>query len=201
MGQETAKAVARRLHDTRFVSRYFRGFGIDIGSGSDPLHHYQTLFPGILGVASWDKEQGDAQTMGGVADNIYDFVHSSHCLEHLEYPSEALKNWIRICKPGGHVIVVVPDWQLYEHGKWPSPHNEDHKRRFSVNGFSPPVGAETQPQYLISVTGLASSFVDRAEFLKIELLDQGYLYGAPDTFDQSSLTMCEPAIEFILRKR
>lgn len=194
MGQETSKAVARRLHDSRFIARYFRGFGIDIGSGNDPLLHYATLFPGIMGIRNWDKEDGDAMVMAGVDDNTFDFVHSSHCLEHLQDPWRALRRWVSICKPGGHIIVTVPDWQLYEHGKWPSPHNEDHKHRFCV---SPSECPDDRP---VDLAGLIADLIS-VDCLKIELLDQGYLYGAPDTFDQSCLTMCEPAIEFILRKR
>ncbi|MEM1724783.1 MAG: hypothetical protein QXW71_03295 [Thermoplasmata archaeon] len=34
--------------------------------------------------------------MEGVPNCSYDFVHSSHCLEHLRDPREGLKNWFRI---------------------------------------------------------------------------------------------------------
>ena len=106
---ETSKAVQRRLHDTNFVSRYFRGNGIDIGAGNDPLSQYGELFPLMNICLSWDKSDGDAQTMFGVPDETYDFVHSSHCLEDMADPVLALKHWLRILKPGWHLIVTVPD--------------------------------------------------------------------------------------------
>jgi ubiquinone/menaquinone biosynthesis C-methylase UbiE len=34
--------------------------------------------------------------MAGVVDGSVDFVHSSHCLEHMVDVRETLKNWIRI---------------------------------------------------------------------------------------------------------
>ncbi len=42
---------------------------------------------------------------------LFDAAFSSHCLEHL-YPAEvgvALGEFYRVIKPGGHLIIVVPD--------------------------------------------------------------------------------------------
>lgn len=42
---------------------------------------------------------------------LFDVVYSSHCVEHL-YPAEvgrALEEFHRVTKPGGSVIVIVPD--------------------------------------------------------------------------------------------
>ena len=50
---------------------------------------------------SWDLPDGDAQYMASIEDGLFDFVHSSHCLEHMQDPQTALANWIRILKPGG----------------------------------------------------------------------------------------------------
>ena len=55
-----------------------------------------------------------AELMASVADNTYDFVHSSHCLEHMRDPARAMHNWLRILKPGGHLVCLVPDEDLYE---------------------------------------------------------------------------------------
>jgi hypothetical protein len=42
MSYECSKAVQRRLHDPRFITRFFAGAGIDIGSGPDPLVVYHS---------------------------------------------------------------------------------------------------------------------------------------------------------------
>ena len=78
-------------------------------------------------VEIWDWENGDAQLMEGVSDGQYDFVHSSHCLEHLVDPHAGLRNWIRVVKPGGHIVVTVPDEDMYERGVFPSTFSKDHK--------------------------------------------------------------------------
>nr|WP_242689179.1 class I SAM-dependent methyltransferase [Pedobacter sp. SYSU D00535] len=44
-----------------------------------------------------------------VEDEKYDFVLSSHCIEHIANPLNALEEWKRILKPGGFVVLVFPD--------------------------------------------------------------------------------------------
>src|SRR5260221_12495855 len=83
-------------------------------------------------VRTWDLEDGDAQVMAGVPDDEFDFVHSSHCLEHLRDPNAALLQWVRIVRPGGFVIVTVPDEDLYEKGNWQSRYKSDQKWTFNV---------------------------------------------------------------------
>ena len=133
--------------------RYLRGNGIDIGAGNDPLRVE------VGSVRTWDKSDGDAELLGGIEDESYDFVYSSHCLEHLRNVPNALHHWARICKPGGVVYIVVPEWTLYEHRQWPSLHNPEHKCSFSVITCERPTG---HPHFtvgdLVSIaTGLSLS--------------------------------------------
>lgn len=39
----------------------------------------------------------------------YDFVVSSNCLEHVANPVKALKSWMEILKPGGVMLLIVPN--------------------------------------------------------------------------------------------
>jgi SAM-dependent methyltransferase len=191
---ETSKALIRRLQDARFANTYIKGEGIDIGAGPDPLSKYQQQFPLMTGLKVWDIPDGDAQKMEGVQDNTYDFVHSSHCLEHLNDPYEAFENWLRITKPGGHIITTIPDEDLYEQGVWPSNHNPDHKTSWTVlkeSSWSP--GS-------INVVEFLYQFRDQIEILKIELINQAFIYGV-QRFDQTYHSISECAIEFIVRKR
>jgi len=41
-------------------------------------------------------------------DNKWDFVVSSHVLEHVWDPIKGIKEWIRVIKPGGYVFMIVP---------------------------------------------------------------------------------------------
>lgn len=126
MGRETSKCYEKRRERGDF-KRYLFGEGIDIGSGNDPLVVQEGT------VRAFDKEDGDALRMAGIADESYDFVYSSHCLEHMPDVELALTNWVRILKPGGILYVVVPDFNLYEKNRWPSRYNSDHKASFSLS--------------------------------------------------------------------
>ena len=121
---ETTKALDRRRRLGQL--QYLRGRGIDIGAGLDPLvTPYGT-------VDVFDKAQGNAQFMSEVPDNSYDFVYSSHCLEHLKEVEYTLYSWTRILRPGGTLLIIVPDYELYEHNCWPSQFNEEHLSSFSL---------------------------------------------------------------------
>ena len=85
------------------------GDGIDIGAGDDSLGRYQQMFPAMRSCRAWDLADGDAQFLAGVPDRAFDFIHSSHCLEHLVNPVQAMQNWLRVLKPGGHAVLMVPD--------------------------------------------------------------------------------------------
>ncbi len=191
---ETSKAVQRRLHDSNFISRYFRGKGIDIGAGNDPLGQYIELFPLMESCLSYDKADGDAQEMKGIPDGKYDFVHSSHCLEDLQSPIDALRNWFRILKPGGHMVVTVPDEDMYEQGVWPSTFNSDHKSSFTIFRH---IRQNDNSFNLTTIIGLLGN---DAEIIKIERLTGTYRFGL-DRMDQTRTPIGEAAIEFVIRKR
>ena len=130
--KECSKSIMRRMREPNFSNRYFVGNGLDIGGGPDPLGLYIELFPRMKGIKVWDKNDGDAQTLEGIEDEQFSFVHSSHCLEHVENPTVGLQNWFRALKPGGHLIITVPDEDLYEQGQFPSTWNKDHKFTFTI---------------------------------------------------------------------
>lgn len=191
--KECSKSIPRRIRDSNFVRRYFVGTGVDIGGKPDPLSLYAEFFPLMGEVKVWDLEDGDAQFMAGVPDASFDFVHSSHCLEHLHDPEEGLRNWLRVIKPGGFVVVLVPDEDLYEQGVFPSTFNQDHKNTFTlhkVKSWSP---------RSINLLPLLCNLGGQAQLEKIELLNASYRFGLP-RFDQTSTPVGECAIEFVIRK-
>jgi SAM-dependent methyltransferase len=106
------------------VLALLKGDGIDIGCGKDPI---------LPEVDRFDLEHGDANRISSYVKKEYDFVFSSHCLEHMHEPREVLKEWFKIVKPGGHLIVLVPDEDLYEQGRFPSIFNGDHKNTFTIS--------------------------------------------------------------------
>jgi len=51
----------------------------------------------------------DATDLTGIEDDKYEFVLSSHCLEHVANPIKALKEWNRVLKLNGVIILVLPE--------------------------------------------------------------------------------------------
>jgi SAM-dependent methyltransferase len=192
--KECSKSIQRRLHDPNFLTKYFRGVGIDIGGAPDPLALYADLFPLIQSIRTWDLPDGDAQILGSISDASFDFVHSSHCLEHMVDPAAALENWLRIVKPNGYLVITVPEEDLYEQGVFPSTYNRDHKWTFTIKK------AQSWSPRSVNVLDLVGQFCEVAEIIKIELLDATYHYALP-RFDQTLTPVTESAIEVILRKR
>lgn len=192
--KECSKSIARRLASSNFLRRYFVGDGIDIGGKLDPLSLYVELFPLLRNVRTWDLEDGDAQFLEGVPDETYDFVHSSHCLEHLAEPNDGLKNWFRVLKPNGFLVVTVPDEDLYEQGKFPSTFNQDHKWTFTV--YKQASWSAKSINVVELIIGLGAA----AETEKIEVLNSTYRYDLP-RYDQTLSPIGECAIEFVVRKR
>jgi ubiquinone/menaquinone biosynthesis C-methylase UbiE len=172
MSGETLKNHARRESNGDYL-KYFSGLGIDIGCGSAPLpiqcHH-------------WDLPEGDATYMEGVEDNYYDWVYSSHCLEHLDSPVRAIENWWRILKPGGHLIVVVPDLYLYERGQWPSPNTKSHKQYFTMT----------------RLMGLVAT-LQGAQVMRLQINDDHFNYN--DHENDQTIGKAQAEIESIVKKQ
>jgi len=190
--KECSKSIVRRLSNPNFSRLYFKGKGIDIGGKPDPLSLYTELFPLVESIDIWDKEQGDAQYLKSIEDETYDFVHSSHCLEHLYNPYIALLHWIRILKPNGYLIFTVPDEDAYEQGEFPSSFNEDHKWTFTIyknNSWS---------RNSMNILCLLSAHSNFISIEKIELLNS--TYRTLPRIDQTLSPIAECGIEIILKK-
>jgi len=156
------------------------GRGIDIGCGNDP----------VPGADKWDWDQGDAQYMNGVAENTYDWVFSAHCLEHVKDPHVALHNWWRILKVGGYLIVLVPDEDLYEQGKWPSKYNADHKHTFTCSKYW------SWSPVSINVSDMVQ-ILPGHRLISLTVEDTGYDY--TQTGDQTARG-AEAAVQIVLKK-
>jgi SAM-dependent methyltransferase len=192
--KECSKSISRRLSDSNFINRYFTGNGLDVGGKPDPLALYASLFGQMRAVRTWDWEDGDAQHLAGVADGEFDFVHSSHCLEHLLDPKEGLLSWLRVVKPGGYLIVTVPDEDLYEQGEFPSTFNRDHKWTFTI------FKSRSWSNRSINIIELVQGLDECAELVRLEQLSATYRFDLP-RYDQTLTPVGECGIEFVIRKR
>lgn len=189
---EQSKSAKRRFNDGNFHSKYFRGKGIDIGAGQDCVNNVKHVFLGIEEVFNWDLSNGDGQYLITVPNDYFDFVHSSHSLEHMNDWKIALENWIRVCKSGGFLVITVPEEHMYEKDTWPSQFNSDHKWSFTLKNNS------NMPK-AINVLEMLRLFNDKVTVEKLELIDQFY-YKNQHQIDQTRLPNVECCIEIILKK-
>ena len=192
--KELSKSIVRRMADPSFARRWFVGEGVDIGGKPDPLSLYLPFFPLMTAVRVWDWEDGDAQSLAGVAPESLDFVHSSHCLEHLVDPHAGLAAWFRAVKPGGFLVVTVPDEDLYEQGVFPSTYNRDHKWTFTI------LKSRSWSDRSINVIDLLRGLGEAADVERLALLNATFRYDLP-RFDQTLSPIGESGIEFVVRKR
>jgi len=162
MANETSKT---RLYFGILEEKVFQGKGIDIGCGKDPI------FPNVK---CFDLEDGDANKITKYVNEQFDFVFSSHCLEHMKNPFYAIQEWWKLVKDNGYLYFVVPDENLYEQKSFPSKYNLDHKYTFSVLKKHSNTIRSTNLLELIST-------LDNARLLKLEVQDNNYDYNLKDT--------------------
>lgn len=63
----------------------------------------------------------DGSQLTPVADASYDFVFSSHNLEHFANPVKALMEWKRVLRPGGTLILILPFYRrTFDHRRTPT---------------------------------------------------------------------------------
>lgn len=137
---------------------YLQGRGIDIGCGSDPVNN---------NVQHFDLVDGDANRIGNFVTGQYDYVFSSHCLEHMDDPKGAILEWWRLVKSSGYLFIIVPDEDLYEQGVFPSRFNLDHKHTFTISK------RKSWSRVSINVIDLIS-ILPNARLVNLELQDIGY---------------------------
>lgn len=184
---EASKAIRRR---GELNNKYFKGSGIDIGAGPNCISQHG------FDAYNWDLKDGDAQFLATVKDKQYNFVHSSHCLEHMVDPKIAIKHWVRVCKVGGYIVITVPDEELYEHNMWPSRFNNDHKWSFRIYTGTP------KTYKSINVTDLLKLVWKDTEIISIQRIEDGFDFSADKMIDQTiSVDGPECAIEMVLRRK
>jgi SAM-dependent methyltransferase len=74
-------------------------------------------FPGRTGI----QLVSEATELSAIGCGAYDFVLSSNCLEHVANPLKALFEWKRVMRPGGALVLVLPN----------KASNFDHRRPFT----------------------------------------------------------------------
>lgn len=95
--------------------QFCRGRGVDVGAGKWPL-------PGATPVDLTNG--GDAYKL---PEGKYDYIFSSHCLEHLTHPVAAIEHWKSRIKPGGVLFLYLPHPEMIY---WLPQNNRKHLHLF-----------------------------------------------------------------------
>jgi predicted SAM-dependent methyltransferase len=102
-----------------YLSKYCKGAGLDLGFGGDPISPTSIAIdletPTTIVGRSPQHLRGDARSLYWFNDAVLDYVYSSHLLEdftRLELPV-VLKEWLRVIKPGGFLVLYCPNQILY----------------------------------------------------------------------------------------
>lgn len=129
--------------------QFCKGRGLDVGAGKWPL-------PGAIAVDI--KDGGDAMEL---PHGPFDFVFSSHCLEHLVDPVSALEHWRSRIRAGGVLFLYLPHADMVY---WRPQHCRKHLHSWTPQqmaeivediGFSDVIHSERDLAYGFSVVGFA----------------------------------------------
>ena len=97
---------------------FCKGYGLDLGFGGDPITSTAIR---IDLPAPYTKVGDYLVQLGGTAQNLYwfknevlDYVFSSHLLEDFENTEGVLREWLRVIKRGGKLIIFCPDEQRFK---------------------------------------------------------------------------------------
>lgn len=138
------KNFPQESHPERlFAVKHSKGVIYDLGCGS-----HKTL-PEAIGVDL--KDSADVQASIDklpFEDNSADTVISRHSLEHMKDPAAAVKEWLRVLKPSGKLVIVVPDDEFIDTMD-PFYGNGEHYTAFNRTFFK-----EFMSQFPVAITNL-----------------------------------------------
>lgn len=129
VGPESRRTYLQKL-DNGFFTKYMGGAcGLDIGfqGHKGPV---EPILPSATGV-DLGYPGYDGLTLP-FTDNSQDYIYSSHCLEHITQYIHVLRDWHRVIKVTGYIVIVVPHAHLYEKkASPPSDFNRGHRRFYT----------------------------------------------------------------------
>lgn len=135
------------------TARHCIGCGVDIASNGDPVVPWAMNFElpeaEFAVYNSGHKPLGPVQ-LSGFADRLpfnndsLDFVYSSHLLEDFEDWTPVLQEWVRVLKPGGKLIILIPDRELWlkamENGQTPNDAHRHEGKAGELSTYAPKLG-------------------------------------------------------------
>ena len=179
-----------------YYKRVLQGRVLDCGGAGDPFVAVAGRFPGVTEVVTADctgTNLGPSVTCDlndwTPEPASFDVVLSSHTLEHLHQPFTVCDRWWAAVKPGGYLLLILPDWRTYEREVWPSSRNPDHKTAWRL------MGEPTPDLPLFNLLTMApGAALHRATTLDAD-------FDPHDPNDQTGTGLCECGLEAVWWKR
>jgi len=128
----SAKSVSETSKCRSSLAQFCQGDGMDIGYGGDPIVPNAICMDLPQGYARYENHiqhlHGEARDLRWFRSETLDWIYSSHVLEDFENTKAVLEEWLRVVKPGGNLILYLPDEQTYRahcrsQGKQPNVHH------------------------------------------------------------------------------
>lgn len=113
---------------------YTRGRGLDVGCGADKIWPHAIGVDNRIDTALFDVKMNpdvtlNATDMSFFATRSFDWVFSSHMLEHCENYPEVLREMFRVIKNDGYLLLYLPH-KLFYPNKGEEGANPDHRHDF-----------------------------------------------------------------------
>jgi hypothetical protein len=129
VGHESRKTYAEKLA-SGFIQRYLSGSAIVEVGYKGYMTGIVPIVPQAIGV-DIDYPGYDGVRLPFEDDSV-DAIYSSHCFEHVPDEQAVLRDWWRVLKTGGYIVLVVPHRDLFEkRAALPSLGNSDHKKFYT----------------------------------------------------------------------
>lgn len=126
-------SISETSRSRKTLAPFCEGYGVDLGFGGDPItsHAIRVDLPQPYTAVGRHPVQlgGDATDLVWFRDSVLDFVYSSHLLEDFDDTEGVLREWLRVLRPGGRLVILCPDEQAYRRhcAATGQPYNPHHK--------------------------------------------------------------------------
>ena len=136
-------AYGESVHALNLLTRmgmmhFMAGEVLDLGCGPEPV------LPRAVGVNRGGAPPVRALDVDALSTDLADYfngkqfdtVFSSHCLEHMYSPiAFTLKHWLQVVRPGGFMVLYLPDERYYQFHANPFIRNPEHFHYLTMDTF------------------------------------------------------------------